>query len=69
MCGRSSPLFDASRAALLLRVGPGGGPVPAATPLLNAIRVNDLSRRASPHNGTSSPATYGSTREPATWEP
>lgn len=69
MCGRSSPLFDASRAALQLRVGPGGSPVPAATPPSNPLYANDLSRRASPHTGTSSPATYGSTREPAIWEP
>lgn len=44
MPARPSPLFDTSWSALLLLVGPGGGPGPA-TPVSvtrNALRSNDL---------------------------
>jgi hypothetical protein len=58
MRARTSPLFDSSRSALLLRVGPDGRTVPPTTPALppNTMRANDL-------------PTDGSDREPATWTP
>jgi len=65
---RPSPLFDTARSALLLRAEPGTSLVPS-TPLPNAMRANDLPRRSGPGRGTSSPATYGPTRELSTWKP
>jgi hypothetical protein len=58
MRARTSPLFDSSRSALLLRVGPGGRTVAQATPTPqpNTMRANDL-------------PTDGPDREPATWTP
>jgi hypothetical protein len=56
MHARPSPLFDTSRSALLLRVGPGSRPAPVPPPTYqpNTMRANDL-------------PTDGPDREPAKW--
>ena len=68
---RTAPLFDASRSALMLRVGRESGLRPPNSPTLppNTMRANDLSRGAAPGSDVSTIATYGADRERSLWKP